>query len=156
MPTGWRPTDVAEKYPKKVIEDVYNFEKYNKNASTQLIAWSYFQMIGTASLLMFLFYNFIEIYSNFNFMAFYAAFIFISIYGYTTIMDEKKHGLWIELFRSLVGIVFFIQFGGWFGIQNLFHGAQFIVLAYFAITFIGSILIVNNLKNKENYNLKMA
>jgi alkylglycerol monooxygenase len=28
MPTGWRPADVAEKYPVYKIEDVYNFEKY--------------------------------------------------------------------------------------------------------------------------------
>ena len=29
MPLGWRPEDVAEKYPVNKISDVYNFEKYN-------------------------------------------------------------------------------------------------------------------------------
>ena len=44
MPTGWRPADVAEKYPVYKIEDVYHFEKYNPESSTLLYAWSWIQL----------------------------------------------------------------------------------------------------------------
>jgi hypothetical protein len=35
MPTGWRPDDVAEKYPVYKINDVYQFEKYNPASCRQ-------------------------------------------------------------------------------------------------------------------------
>jgi len=40
MPTGWRPADVAERFPSRYIEDVYNFQKYDPPSSAGLIGWS--------------------------------------------------------------------------------------------------------------------
>jgi alkylglycerol monooxygenase len=45
MPTGWRPADVAEKYPVYKIEDVYAFEKYETKAgSPAFISWIWIQI----------------------------------------------------------------------------------------------------------------
>ena len=52
MPTGWRPADVAEKYP-VVSADPKNFVKYDTEASFPLKIWSWFQF---AMLLMMTFH----------------------------------------------------------------------------------------------------
>jgi hypothetical protein len=43
--TGYRPADVAEKYPVYKIEDVYQFDKYDTKASTALNIWSWVQLM---------------------------------------------------------------------------------------------------------------
>ncbi|HRJ16184.1 MAG TPA: sterol desaturase family protein, partial [Saprospiraceae bacterium] len=40
MPTGWRPADVAARFPVAKIDDVYHFEKYNPESSAALKTWS--------------------------------------------------------------------------------------------------------------------
>ncbi|HCX76814.1 MAG TPA: sterol desaturase, partial [Algoriphagus sp.] len=45
MPLGWRPKDVAEKYPVFKIEDVYHFQKYNPFLSKGMLIWSFAQLI---------------------------------------------------------------------------------------------------------------
>ena len=51
MPTGWRPSDVIEKYPVESVQDVYNFEKYETSLSKPLLGWSWFQMLVTITLM---------------------------------------------------------------------------------------------------------
>ncbi|MBT8323405.1 MAG: sterol desaturase family protein, partial [Eudoraea sp.] len=58
MPTGWRPADVAEKYPRTIIEDVYRFKRYQTPASAALKAYAIFQMLFTLILLLFMFYSY--------------------------------------------------------------------------------------------------
>ena len=45
-PTGYRPADVAEKFPVYKIEDVYNFEKYDTRTSPLLKTWCWIQLIA--------------------------------------------------------------------------------------------------------------
>ena len=33
MPTGWRPNDIVEKFPRPITTDHYNREKYSPNYS---------------------------------------------------------------------------------------------------------------------------
>jgi sterol desaturase/sphingolipid hydroxylase (fatty acid hydroxylase superfamily) len=44
MPTGWRPVDVAEKYPVFKIEDPYHFEKYETKAGLLFTIWVWIQL----------------------------------------------------------------------------------------------------------------
>ncbi len=57
MPTGWRPEDVAEKFPVYKIEDVYNFEKYATQNSAALLTWSWVQLAGLLITISYLFAN---------------------------------------------------------------------------------------------------
>ena len=45
MPTGWRPDDVTLTNPIEIIEDPYNYEKYDSNTNPMLLFWSSFQLM---------------------------------------------------------------------------------------------------------------
>ena len=59
MPTGWRPDDVKEKYPVKIIENPEEQLKYTRDSSKLLISWSWIQLIITN---LFLFHIFAKVY----------------------------------------------------------------------------------------------
>lgn len=118
MPTGFRPADVAAKYPVKVIEDAYKQVKYQTNAPFWLNFWSFFQLIFALSTALFLFNNLAtfgesasftikgnEFLHTSNWVALLlGAFIFLAVFSYTTIMDIKKYGAYIEIVKSFIGI----------------------------------------------------
>jgi hypothetical protein len=135
MPTGWRPEDVARKYPREIIEDVYHFERYQTPASSSLKAYAIFQMVFTLLMLLFMFYNYSAI--GFDGLLFFGAFVFLGIYGYTTLMDRAKSAAWIESIRGVGGIVLIWVTGDWFGLNTLLPWGSYIVALYFAITIIG-------------------
>ncbi len=135
MPTGWRPQDVAAKYPRKIIEDVYGFDRYQTPASTGLKAYAIFQMLFTLLLLLFMFYNYSDI--GFDGLLLFGAYVFLGIYGYTTLMDRKKSAVWIELFRAVAGLWLIWNTGDWFGINTLLPSGSLIVAGYFLITLFG-------------------
>jgi sterol desaturase/sphingolipid hydroxylase (fatty acid hydroxylase superfamily) len=132
MPTGWRPTDVKEKYPIPIIEDVFHFKKYETSASNALKGYSIFQVLFTTILLLFMFYNYASI--GFDGLLFFGAFVFIGIYGYTTLMDKVGYAVWIEVLRGLSGTALIWITGDWFGIDTYFKYGSLIVAIYFFIT----------------------
>ena len=136
MPTGWRPNDVKEKYPINIIEDVYNFDKYTTPASRLFIFYSAFQMLVTLILMVFMFYNYTAI--GFNNLLIYGALVFIGVYGYTSLMDRAKYAIWIELFRSSIGIAVIIYTGDWFGLNSYISIGSIIIMIYYFITIYGS------------------
>ncbi|MGB5238327.1 MAG: sterol desaturase family protein [Flavobacteriaceae bacterium] len=137
MPTGWRPEDVVQSYPRPIIEDVYNFKRYQTRASPHLKAYALFQLIATLVLILFMFYN----YGNIGFVGLlqFGAFVFIGIYGYTSLMDRARYAGAIEMVRGVAGIAVIVISGDWFGIDSLLNGASLIVLVYFFITLSGGI-----------------
>jgi sterol desaturase/sphingolipid hydroxylase (fatty acid hydroxylase superfamily) len=132
MPTGWRPSDVKNKYPIPIIEDVYHFNRYRTPASPALKAYSIFQLLVTTALLLFMFYNYSEI--GFDGLLLFGAFVFISIYGYTTLMDRASYAVWIELFRGLTGIALIVITGDWFGMNVYIEQGSILMIFYFFIT----------------------
>jgi sterol desaturase/sphingolipid hydroxylase (fatty acid hydroxylase superfamily) len=136
MPTGWRPADVVENYPIARIEDVYHFDKFKTRASRALKLWSSYQLIITTVLMLFMFYNYGEI--GFNNLLLYGFMIFIGIYGYTALMDQRKHAIIIEIMRSLLGLALINYTRDWFGLNAyLLYGSQIVAL-YFISTIIGA------------------
>lgn len=134
MPTGWRPKDVADKYPVVIIEDVYTFEKYKPSASTSLKAYAIFQVTASILLILFMFYNYSKI--GFEQLLLFGAFVFIGIYGYSTLMDKKKYAFWIELFRGAAGITLILLTQDWFGINTYIPGGALLMVFYFLITIV--------------------
>lgn len=70
-----------------------------------------------------MFYNYAAI--GFNNLLIYGALVFIGIYGYTGLMDRAKYAIWIELFRSSVGITLIIYTGDWFGLNSYINRKHF-------------------------------
>ncbi len=137
MPTGWRPEDVQEKYPRPIIEDVYHFRRYSTPSSKLLKGYSLFQLIFTLILLLFMFYNYGEI--GFDGLLLFGAFIFLGIYGYTSLMDRSKYAVGIEVFRGLAGMALIVLTGDWFGMDAYIDGAGYMVFVYFLITVLGGV-----------------
>jgi hypothetical protein len=137
MPTGWRPKDVVEKYPIEIIKDPYNFKKYKTPASKALIHWSEYQLITTTLLMLFMFYNYANI--AFNDLLIYGFILFIGIYGYSSLMDQKKFAVYIEVFRSLFALIILYQFKDWFGLSEYLNYGNYIVGIYYISCAIGAL-----------------
>src|SRR5947208_4038571 len=79
-PTGYRPSDVAEKYPVYKIEDVYHFDKYAPKTSFPLQVWSWIQISFALLFISYLFGNIAAINKiNGSFIYMYAVFVFVTV-----------------------------------------------------------------------------
>ncbi len=129
MPLGWRPQDVAEKFPVYKIKDVYAFEKYDPKISRGLLVWSWVQMITMLLLVSYLFGNIAQIGAPGMFW--YGAIIFLSIYAYTELLDRSKYALVWEILKNALGLsIIYIQ-KDWFGASALIPGVQYFLITYF-------------------------
>lgn len=133
MPTGWRPADVAERYPIDYIQDVYHFDKYNPTHSTPLITWSWVQFIVTFLLMAFLFADIARIGSPHIFV--YGGLIFLMIFSFTELMDGHPYALLWEALKSTLGLyVIYSQGGNWFGINAYWPWASYAIGSYFILS----------------------
>jgi hypothetical protein len=137
MPTGWRPKDIIDKYPITIIEDVYSYNKFKTPASNALKLWSIYQYVMTMILLLFMFYNFGNI--NFDNLLLYGLVVFIGIYGYTTLMDRKKHAVIVEGIRVALALTILFYFDDWFGLNAYTPYGIYIVAFYYLSTIIGTV-----------------
>jgi sterol desaturase/sphingolipid hydroxylase (fatty acid hydroxylase superfamily) len=128
MPTGWRPADVAEKYPVYKIDDVYNFEKYNPESSKALQTWSFIQLFILLGFISYLFGNLATIGSPGIFL--YGLFIFTYIYAMTELMDGNPRAYVWEGIKLITGVYLIINTNGWFGAEKLFQYIPHVVFAY--------------------------
>ena len=134
-PTGYRPADVAEKYPVYKIEDVYRFDKYAPKASTALNVWSWVQLMLILFLVSFLFGNIAGINSlNSSYIFWYGGFIFLSIYSMTELMDRNPYAIGWEILRCGIGIGFIVYQDDWFGASVYLTPIKYIVAGYFILS----------------------
>ena len=142
MPTGWRPDDVAGRFPVYKIEDPNHFEKYDPPASMFLQVWSWIQL---SMLLLFISYLFGNIaYIGKPHIFIYGGFIFLMVYAFTELMDGNRFAVWWGLLFSLTGAGIIFYTGDWFGIAAFFPFTKYILLFYFAISFFITVLISKN------------
>jgi alkylglycerol monooxygenase len=132
MPTGWRPEDVAVKYPVYKIEDVYHFEKYKSQESKLLLVWSWVQLVLLLLLVSYLFGNIAAIGKPFIFL--YGAFVFLFVYAFTELMDGSKYAIVWDIIKNIVGIIIVFLFGDWFGTDKISSVISYVLLVYFAIS----------------------
>ncbi len=132
MPLGWRPEDVAKKYPVEKIEDVYHFEKYNPKLSPSLMRWSGFQFLMLVLYVFYLFGNIAQIGSPGIFI--YGAFIFLTVYAFTELMDKNpKAWIW-EAIKSAAGIAIILTTGDWFGLDESLPFGSILIMTFLVIS----------------------
>jgi sterol desaturase/sphingolipid hydroxylase (fatty acid hydroxylase superfamily) len=132
MPTGWRPSDVAEKYPVYKIEDVYHFEKYDTKNSTLFNLWIWIQLIVLFAFVSHFFGHIADIGSPGMFI--YGGFIFLFVYAYTEQMD-KSSTAWIwEILKSSSGFCIIFLSGDWFGLNKIISGMSLIIAVYLLVS----------------------
>ncbi len=149
MPTGWRPEDVQEKYPVYYIDDIKNYKKFDTPASKSFIAWSWAQMFFNYFLLVYFFAFIAQIGTPHIF--YYGAFVFISIYAYTDLMDGNRGALYLEVFKSCIGIFIIYYYGDWFFSSQHWPWYHFVVGCYllFSVIAVCYFVLIEMKKNKN-------
>lgn len=144
MPTGWRPADVAAKYPVNKIEDVYNFTKYNTPETKPMLIWCWVQMIILLLFVSYLFGNIAFIGNPAFFL--YGAFIFLFVYALTELMDGGRLTMLWECIKCAAGIAVIFIFNDWFGVNRYWQGMNYVLLEYFVISFFVTLWLHNSNK----------
>jgi len=137
MPLGWRPADVVEKYPVYKIKDVYHFEKYDPKAPSNLIWWSWVQLVSLLLFVSYLFGNIAKIGSP-N-MFWYGGYLFLLVYSFTELLDKNKNAYVWEIAKNLLGLYLIWQNGGWFGLDSLLPYGSAVVAFYLGVSTAASI-----------------
>ncbi len=132
MPTGWRPADVAEKYPVPYIKDTAAQEKYMPAASVYLKLWSWAQLFITFFLMAFLISQMPVISKTALFL--YAFFIYFSVYSYSELMDRSRYAWLFEVLRLLYAFAIIYAYNGWFTADNLMPGATTFIAIYLVLS----------------------
>jgi sterol desaturase/sphingolipid hydroxylase (fatty acid hydroxylase superfamily) len=146
-PTGWRPENFEEKYPVNKIKNVNDFEKYGSNNSKKLQFWAVTQAIITLLLITYLFNSIAKIGLPNIFI--YGLFVFVSVYSYTELMDKRKFSMFWESLRFLFGIGIISYFGDWFGMNQLFAFANYILIGYLTLSLLITFYFVSTEFKKE-------
>ena len=151
MRTGWRPDDVAQRYPIQKIQDVYHFDKYDPPASRALVVWSWVQLFFNYFLLVYFFAFLGKIGSPGVF--YYGAIFFMAIFAYTELMDKNPAALYFELFKSGLCLFLVWQSGfDWFGAkENLGEWAVWLVTAYMVLSALAAAYFVVFDFKKDNF-----
>lgn len=144
MPTGWRPDDVATKFPVYKIEDVYHFEKYDTGHTKTMVTWSWVQLTITLLFISYLFGNIAPIGSPNMFI--YGAFVFLQVYAFTELMDRSKYAWIWETLKTIFGLSILIQNNDWFGLSQYTSVAIPVLTGYFIL----SLLVCFYFVVKEN------
>lgn len=97
MPTGWRPADVAERFERPIIEDVYAYEKYDPKSTLLRRVVVFIQFVLAISLLFYFFALFSELSNTYRLYA--GALIFLMVMGYSSLMDGSRWALAFEALR---------------------------------------------------------
>jgi len=134
MPTGWRPADVAEKFPVSKIEDVYHFEKYDPKASTALHVWCWIQLVALLGFISYLFGNIAAIGNPGMFI--YGGFIFLFVYALTELMDRNPWSILFETLKAAFGLGLIWQSGNWFGAEISVTNVTLIISGYFILSWL--------------------
>lgn len=99
MPTGWRPADVAARFERSIIEDVYAYQKYQpkETSSRKIIVFT--QFLLTIGLLLYFFSQFSSLGTEIQLLT--GGLIFLMVMGYSSLMDGSKWALLFEGIRLL-------------------------------------------------------
>jgi hypothetical protein len=133
MPTGWRPADVAEKYPVEKIDDPYNFRKYAPAVSPWLQGWAVMQLVVLLLFSLHYWGNIGTIGSSNIF--YYGLFIALSVYSATELMDKNRFSIGWELLRCAVGFSLLYTAGDWFMLGRHWPMGIYFVAAYLMVSF---------------------
>lgn len=145
MPTGWRPADVALKYPISIIEEPETYVKYNPVVPTGLQSWSWIQLITHNVILFYLLTQISEI-SPTGIML-YSIFLAISIFAYTSLMDLHQISLLFELVKFCLGIFILLRYD-WFGLTSQFTFLSVILYLYLFVSLVMNIYYIGYQRQK--------
>ena len=142
MPTGWRPPDVAAKYPVYKIDDVYHFKKYDTEITPLIRLWLWFQLTALLFFISYLFGNIAAIGSPGMFV--YGFFIFTFVYALSELMDTNASAWFWELIKTITALAIVVYYNDWFLLNGAWPGFQYIIAGYTVFSLILTFYICRN------------
>ena len=146
-PTVLRPQVVREKYPVNIIEDVYEYRKYDPQLNVITKAWCWVQGIITFTFLLYMFMYFSEI--GFPGVFLMGCFIYLSVFNYTTLMDGHRLAWLTSLIHTLSGICIILFKNDFFKISEVGDSMPYVMVGYFIISFIVTIFILKKESERQ-------
>ena len=133
-PPGWRPEDVAARFPKAAFD--ISHARYNPSISP---AWKTYCLVQFAVLLL-IGVNFLGVAPKLEFMqaAAYAIYLVYSLWTIGFLMEGRRLGVWLECGRTLGTMLAVALSGRWFGVAHL---DQQIVLAVCLVAGISTVML---------------
>lgn len=143
MPLGWRPEDVAKKYPIEKIDDVYHFEKYRTRTSPSFTAWCWIQLTVLLLLISYFFSQIAEMNDlNKYYIYLYGLFIFLMVYALTDLMDRNRSALIWEFLKTSFGMYILYSQQDWFGASKFTEHTVLIIGTYLFISMLVTVYFV--------------
>jgi sterol desaturase/sphingolipid hydroxylase (fatty acid hydroxylase superfamily) len=144
MPTGWRPNDVIEKFPRAITVDIKNRIKYGPKYSSFLKLVALFHFISINLLLLFFLQNFSDLTISFKLI--YGLIIFVSIFGFTSLFDFYSWAPNFEIFRSIFAIFLLSTSLSSQFLSSDSYISYILILSYFFLTIVISIFFKGKFK----------
>jgi len=132
MPTGWRPSDVSEKYPWIFTEDPKNQIKYETALSRPEKVWAWTQLVIHFGLVFHLLIAFAQF--EYTQVIRYGIFLMASIMGYTVFMDKSRWAPYAEALKFGLGLVLLWGYPTWFGLDLVIPHASSAIMAYLLLS----------------------
>ena len=132
MPTGWRPSDVAEKYPWIFTEDPKTQIKYETSLSRPEKVWAWTQLVIHFGLVFHLLIAFAQF--EYTQVISYGIFLMVSIMGYTVFMDKSRWAPYAEALKFGLGLALLWGYPTWFGLDLMIPYASSAIMAYLLLS----------------------
>ena len=107
MPTGWRPSDVAKKFPLLTLENPADLKKYTTHNSLPLLGWTFIQLLLTSALMFLIFFNIDHLEQAI--VLFLGGLLMMHVMAYTLLLDGNSKTLWLEGGKCILGIGFLLS-----------------------------------------------
>lgn len=130
--TGWRPDDVAAKYPVTFVEDARKQVKYKTEVPQLLIYWLFIQIILHIAV-QFHFLELLPVFSYWGLLV-YGLFVGLSIFSYTSLMDRSWIAVPFEVVKTILGFSILNYYGGWFQLNETFAWSSLLIGCYLLIS----------------------
>lgn len=137
MPTGWRPKDIVDKYPRNSVDNVYDQKKYKPNYTILHKIFVGFHFI-TLNIVLFIFLNSFADLTIFD-KSGYLILIFSTIFSFSSIMDGFKWSVSFEFVRIFIGLIVILLQGDFQLTSN--PSMSIFLLSYLIISFILNLLV---------------
>ena len=144
MPTGWRPNDVIEKFPRAITVDIKNRIKYGPKYSSFLKLVALFHFISINLLLLFFLQNFSDLTTSFKLI--YGLIIFVSIFGFTSLFDFYSWAPNFEILRSVFAIFLLSTSLSSQFLSTDSYISYIFILSYFSLTILIAIFFKGEFK----------
>ena len=166
MPTGWRPEDVTQTNPIEIIEDPYNYQKYDSNKNNMLLFWSSFQLMVHLAMQFHLIYllsyigkdlaydqaSFLDILAGYQPLILYGLFFILSVWSFTSLMDGSfVMSFPIEILKIGIGIFLIYTFPQVMSVYDGLMIPEICILAYLCISLVMTLVYSSKKGNRISH-----